>query len=543
MAAWLNGYALLWHPALLSGMSEPPRVDASYDHDSPNAGDIFAVPFAPQLFLPDTWGNRVSAAGALRFEASADRGATLDSLRNALRTPPAEPSSVIDTPEVRALIDVGDESLRPFWALGLAYLLVDSLYEAMDHERLLAAADFWEDVRHAVTALLSGDSSAVHTHLSAAAARLQTARELLISNTVYLLDIATLEDDLVSRDAEALRSGALRSHWLSHDESLRNAPLRKASASRLTTPLNLIATGEALERLAARDPALMATLRAKLHPECSPPLLEFLGGVYREREDALLPIGSQLWNLYQGRSASLQTTGAEVTIYARGRTAFHPYSPMFLQTAGLTGAIYQTFDKSVVPSHYSTVVNWPAPDGRSVTAFTRAPQPADTPQTFFNLAYHLHQTLTHDGTPTLAFLHKGPPAESYFDWVELARLAPVFGQWTTFSRYFGEAMAGEYVGPANADDFFPDYLEERVDSGRPDPVTAFARHARIRRRIEAVWTCSAVLRTLGPATEVESESLRSLTKLENAVESRAPDGPVDEEALASLENTWVLQAS
>ena len=39
---------------------------------------------------------------------------------------------------------------------------------------------------------------------------------------------------LVSRDAKALRSGALRSHYRSPSESLRNAPLRKAFASRLT---------------------------------------------------------------------------------------------------------------------------------------------------------------------------------------------------------------------------------------------------------------------------------------------------------------------
>ena len=43
---------------------------------------------------------------------------------------------------------------------------------------------------------------------------------------------------LVSRDAEAVRSGALRSYWLSVYKWLRNAPLRKASASRLTKNFN-----------------------------------------------------------------------------------------------------------------------------------------------------------------------------------------------------------------------------------------------------------------------------------------------------------------
>ena len=56
--------------------------------------------------------------------------------------------------------------------------------------------------------------------------------------------------------------------------------------------------------------------------------------------------------------------------------------------------------------------------------------------------------------------------------------------WTTFSRYFSDALAGEYIGTANPDDFFADYLEERTNAHRPDPVSAFAAHV----RAGAGWT-------------------------------------------------------
>ena len=38
------------------------------------------------------------------------------------------------------------------------------------------------------------------------------------------------------------------------------------------------------------------------------------------------------------------------------------------------------------------------------------PLPAHDPQTFFNLAYHLHQATSSDAAPTVALIHKGQPA-------------------------------------------------------------------------------------------------------------------------------------
>src|SRR5262245_28108304 len=84
-AAFLNGYAGLWHPVLLAGASGPPKVATSYDHEQPTAGHVYAVPESPPLLLPDDWDQRVKDAGALAFRATPDRQTTLDNLRNSLQ--------------------------------------------------------------------------------------------------------------------------------------------------------------------------------------------------------------------------------------------------------------------------------------------------------------------------------------------------------------------------------------------------------------------------------------------------------------------------
>src|SRR5437762_6968205 len=83
VAAFLNAYSVLWHPAALNGASEPPRVASPYDYDNPVAGHIYAIPDSPPVFLPDDWDQRVRDVGAVAFRAVADREATLDNMKEA----------------------------------------------------------------------------------------------------------------------------------------------------------------------------------------------------------------------------------------------------------------------------------------------------------------------------------------------------------------------------------------------------------------------------------------------------------------------------
>lgn len=498
IGAFLNGLTALWHPAAARGAAGPPRVASPYDHEQPSPHHLYAVPDSPPLYLPDDWEERVRQAGAIAFRCTADRAATLDNLRAALRE---------RDPDAAPLLDLPPDRSAPFFGVGFGYAHVEALFEAMEHENVLATADLWADVQKAIAAVAGEDVEAWRGPLKSAAERLLAGREVLYPVGIHLIDLVLL------------------------DERPPGEPLPADHA------LTLVACGRLLERLAQDQPEWFATLRERVTHE----QVEVTGGTYQEREDALLPLDSQLWNLRQGLAVTEKLLGQEPRIFARRRFAFHPRTPMLLQNVGLGRAILLAFDDAVLPSHRTPVISWPSPDGKQVEAFTRAPHAADSPQTFFHVAHHLHKTIMQDHAATFVLLHTGAAdAPWYHDWLTLSRLAPVLGDWTTLSRYMTAVMAGEYTAAANADDFHGDYLSERTGARLPAPVSAFARHARLRRRIDSAWTLAALLRALAGRNDASQLDTR-LTEMEDRLEQRAPDlapvadGGDTEAALTALE--------
>src|SRR5216684_1372499 len=89
MAAWLNAYSALWHPAALWQAAGTPRCDVPYDYEDPKAGHVYAIPESPPLMLPEDWDERVRAAGAVAFRATTDRATTLANMREALNARPS----------------------------------------------------------------------------------------------------------------------------------------------------------------------------------------------------------------------------------------------------------------------------------------------------------------------------------------------------------------------------------------------------------------------------------------------------------------------
>ncbi len=502
VAAFLNGYTALWHPAALLGASSPPRLGSPYDFEQPTPGHIYAVPDNPPLVLPDDWDERVRTVGGLAFRATMDRQATLMNLREALRGwgERALPSL--------PLLDLQAERVAPFFGIGFGHLHVEALFEAMSHENLLASSEFWQEVSAAVAALGGTDPDAPRQHLQSAADRLLSAREVLYPVTLHLIDMCLLD------------GGRLGEPW----------PWSFARE----LPVNLIACSAVLERLAKEQPQRLAVLRERIGGDGA----EVCGGPYLEREDPLLPLESQMWNLLKGRQVYQELLGKEVYVFARKRFGYHPQMPLLLQNAGISRALLLAFDEGVLPPHRSPVVSWPSSDGKSVEAFTRSPHDAGSAQTYFHLTHYLHQTIMQDQTATLALLHRDKLAPPWYsDWIELSRLAPVLGRWTTLSNYFNDVMPGDYASAAEADELHGDYLTERCPTeiytyetqeaqtrlglGGEQPISMFARHVRARRRLDTAWTLAALQHSLGgslPAVE-SSEFLTHLARLEDQLES------------------------
>jgi alpha-mannosidase len=477
--AFLHAYTASWHPAALLGATGPPKIGSPYDYEQPTAGHLYAVPETPPLILPDDWDERVQRAGAIAFRATADRHATLADLRKAILA--WKP----DAPTPAESAETERERVQPFFGIGFGYLMVEGLFEAMEHENLLSTQDLWIDVQAAVAAFFENDDEGVNRHLRAVAERLLAAREVVYPAAIHLLDVVLLE----------------------------KRPL--PASFDLGMPVNVVAPASAIEKLLEEQPERGAILRERLATES----LELCGGPYRERDDALLPVESQLWNLRKGMATYREMLDHEPRVFARRRFAAHPQLPLLLQSVGLTRALLLAFDDAVLPSYRSTVVNWPSPDGKQVEAFTRTPYAADNPQTFLHVAHYLHRTIMQDHGATFALLHATAQAAPwYLDWLELSRFAPVLGQWTTFSRYFNDVSAGEYVSAASPDEFHGDYLSERTTAHSPTPVSGFARYVRQRRQLDTAWTLIALHRSLGSAAEARPLDGR-LTEIEERVES------------------------
>jgi len=472
-ATFLNGYLALWHPAALRGALGPPRVATPYDHETPASGALYAIPTTPPLFLPDDWEARLATAGAQSFRVTADRDETIANLLQAF---PAEP---------------GDEQRNGwFSAVGFGYLLLEAVFEAMDHLPQLVAEDFWNDVAHALQA---NDTAACRQHLQAAADRLRETREVLYPNVVFFADLWLMDD----RPVEA------------------SLPL----TANLGLPVNLIASGRWLERLASENPGERERLCAALQSD----QVEVCSGPHSDREDALRPVESQLWNLHRGLEACRQVLGQDVRVFGRQRFAASPMTPGLLSAAGLYKAVLLPFDDGVVPTYRSAIIEWAGPDGKRVETFTRKPEPADQPGTFFHLAYSLGRTMLQDMTASLCFLHTAkPPASYHHDWMTLHTLAPVFGQFKTLTQFFGDVLAGEYPPAGRADEFHSCYLDARTAGQHQYPVSEFAILSRRRRRLESAWTVAGLYR--GLSRQVDATPMAStLAGLEDRFERGEPE--------------------
>jgi hypothetical protein len=513
-AAFLNGYTALWHPAVLHLADGPPRIASPYDHEQPAGGNVYAVPESPPLVLPDNWEDRVREAGAVLFRSTPERDTTLANLRAALESASEQATTGPKSVELWHPVD-GAFSLRPspfnaprnnlgsFFGLGLGYVHLLALFEAMHHENEPHLSDFWPHVASALSALRSGDAEACRSCLESAAANLQAVREIVYPAGIHFLDFHAFD---APRPPHPDPPHGGRGKF---ETSMFEVRLRRGTA------FNLIASGSVIESLARDEPHTVALLREKIADRSA----EVCGGVYEERQDALLPLESQIWNLLRGLSTSKELLGDEIRVFGRQHTSFYPEMPLVLNAVGLQRALLLAFDDATLPSFEGAVINWPSPNGQQTQAFTRAPYPAEKPTTYFHLAHYLHRTIMHDHVAVLAFLHGRQPAAAWHDdLVELARLAPVLGRWTTVSSYLDEVYSPEQAGTLSSDDFQTDSLSDRIEAGVARPVTEFAEHLRLRRCLDTAWTLAGMHQSLTG----QSEGCRSdgaLRELEEQLET------------------------
>ncbi len=456
--AWLLAWRLLWHPCLLRQADQLPIIADAADHVVPQAETLYVLPESPTPYVPENWPELVRQNGAIAVYATDNWAETLTRLIAALPT-----------------FDVTDVDSECF-ALGYGHAVIETLFEAMDHVKTLDQTLFLAEVKAAA----AGDKA----QTKAAAERLLAARETLYPAPLYLIDTAILGQ------------GEPPQSW------------------KADSPLNLIVSASQLAEVSAER---LAAIRLGIDRG----MLEVCGGLDCERNEAVLPVESQLWNLRRGQERVRELIGRPAKVFARQSTAFHPYLPNWLAQADISKLIYLSLDGGTIPHHAAASIRWPAPDGRQIDALTRAPLPASDPQTGFHLAMHLHQTIMQDSAAVLHLRHGVPDAGLWYqDWLKLSALAPALGTWTTVSCFLDEATVGEYASSTSIDEYAPD-----VSTTTANPISSFARLFRLRRRIDAARTYQGLLQSLGTPADVAL--VQQIEECEDVVERSMGDDPTE----------------
>src|SRR6476620_9503615 len=132
-SCWLNGWAALWHPAALRQASGPPRWIGPYDQSDPGSEQLIAMPETPPLQLASDYEDRIREKSGRSFRGVTDRQRTIENVKAALAALGDDVSK----------FDGESQLARHCFGLGLGYLTIEILFEAMERERTLERDKFW----------------------------------------------------------------------------------------------------------------------------------------------------------------------------------------------------------------------------------------------------------------------------------------------------------------------------------------------------------------------------------------------------------------
>jgi alpha-mannosidase len=448
-ARYLNANAALWHPRALKGAPSLPQSILLPDLKAAERGQLYVLASDLPREIAGAWLEQARVAGALVLSATADRKQTLRDLEQLL-TEFDVATDLASSPE---------ELVESFVALGFGVLQVHALLEAMDHQDVLSLTELQQDVRDALGALKRHDDVQSRAHLTDAAKRLRAARDAVYPAEIYLLEVLVL--DAVS-EAES-------------------------SDEQQPRPFTLTATGAELLELATRQPDYVEKLRDRVSQD----IIEICSGRFLNRRDSWLPLESIAWNLVRGLQVTWQLFDREVRSFAGNEAVSNSVAGVLVAAGFSSAVIIEEINKN---SQRSTVSFCEPASGKQVAVLHVDGQTAENPSTFIHLAYSLYRTIMSDFSATLTLVRRKSSRDAaYTDWQKLDDLCPIFGKWTTVSRYLDQVSESQTSASIP---FAEPAVRGSAGVESRETMAKLARHYRLRRALDSAFILTGMYRAI-----------------------------------------------
>jgi alpha-mannosidase len=456
---------------LLAAALKTPGWRRADDPPSPSEGLLIAVPTTADYELPTDYVASASAAGAVVIHGLHRRKDIVERALAALdadlgpRSEDQGQESQVPGPRSqvsRAQAGLSDALGADFLAVGLAYLLTELLTRRMRYMSNLDETAFADHILAAATAATAGDNDAARVRLRGACEKLYEARSHFYPVDTYLIDLTLVA------------------------ESTLGASLRQELAG--VEPMNLLASGQVIEQMAAREPATLAALQERLQAKS----LTLVGGEYCETELPLLSHEAILTAMSAGHRAYQRHLGARPEVFGRRRAGLTPALPQILRGFDYKGALHFTLDDGRFPQADRGKTLWEGTSATAIDAIGRVPLDAAQAASILSLPEKLGESMDHDFVSMLVFAHWPALASEYYeDLRRVARYAPVLGKFVALDEFFTSTDAAGAFSKFEPDEYRSPYLTQAVHQSATDPLSSHVR----RRTAEQLQCASDTFKT------------------------------------------------
>ena len=491
----LTGWTAMWHPALLLATGELPEWHSASCPPADDAQYLFVLPECSRALLPTGWLEGHGEAAPRVVAAGDDRSRLTGVLLEAAES---------------AVESCDPELLADFRALGFAYFLIELLTRQLRYMSSLDETSFRAAVIEAAQEAGKGNAADAGRRLQSGFDLLGDAREYFYPVESRLLDLTLVAPTTLGRSLQ---------------ESLRGPE-----------PVNLLVTGELIERMATECPETLAMIKDGIEEK----RLGLIGGEYAECPLPLLPPEAIRFHLERGLAVYERHLGHRPKVYGRRRFGLTPVLPPILRQLGFEAALHFTLDDGRFPAGNQSRVQWQGVDGRNFDAVARLPLDAACPGSFLRLAERLGDVMDVDHEATAVFAH-WPGTESiwYDDLRRAVRSGRMFGSFSVIDDYFEHTAMSGQTADYSPDQYRAPYLRQSVAAGEPDPIsrwTAYFRNWATIDAIRAMETAAACV-----SDRIDAEAQDRVESLVDQVE-QAHYGNADASLNSALEWAWAAAA-